>query len=65
LWGYRPHISIKPGKEAGLEVNTGKTGCMLLSHHQNAKQNLAKDSKQTSETVAQYKYLEMTVTNQI
>jgi hypothetical protein len=31
---------IDASKEAGLEVNTEKTRCMLLSHHQNARQEL-------------------------
>jgi hypothetical protein len=30
---------IDAGKEVGLEVNTEKTKYMLLSHHQNARQN--------------------------
>jgi hypothetical protein len=30
---------IDAGKEVGLEVNTEKTKCMLLSHHQIAGQN--------------------------
>jgi hypothetical protein len=30
---------IDANKEVGLEVNTEKTKYMLLSHHENAKQN--------------------------
>jgi hypothetical protein len=36
--------SIVASKEVGLEVNKEKTKYMLLSHHQNARQNLDKVS---------------------
>jgi hypothetical protein len=52
-------------KEVGLEVNTEKTKCMLLSHNQNAGQNLdIKIAIRSFENVAQFKYLGTTVTNQ-
>jgi hypothetical protein len=51
-------------KEVGVEVNTEKTKYMLLSHHQNAGQNHSiKTSNRCFENVAQFRYLEMTVTN--
>jgi hypothetical protein len=51
--------------EVGLEVNAEKTKYMLLSHHQNAKQNYdIKIANISFESVAQFKYLETTVTNQ-
>jgi hypothetical protein len=52
-------------KEAGLEVNAGKTKYMLLSRHQNAGQNHdIKTAKRCFKNVAQFKYLLTTVTNQ-
>jgi sorting nexin-29 len=55
--------NFNASKEVGLEVNTEKSKYMLLSHHQNAGQN--HDIKIANRCfVAQFKYLEMTVTNQ-
>jgi hypothetical protein len=52
-------------KEVGMEVNIEKTKYMLLSHHQNAGQNHdMKIANRSSENVAQFKYLGMTITNQ-
>jgi hypothetical protein len=52
-------------KEVGLEVNTEKTKYMLLSYHQTAGQNRdIKTANRSFENVEQFKYLEMTVTNQ-
>jgi hypothetical protein len=56
---------IDVGKEVGLGVNIQKTKYMLLSHHQNARQN--DDIKMVDrcfENVAQFKYSGATVTNQ-
>jgi hypothetical protein len=50
--------SIDASKEVGLEVNTGKTKCMLLSRHQNAGQNHdIKMAKTSFENVARFKCL--------
>jgi hypothetical protein len=49
-------------KKVGLEVNTEKTKYMLLSHHQNAGQNHnIQIADRSFETVAQFKYLGMTI----
>jgi hypothetical protein len=52
-------------KEVGLETNMEKTKYMLLSHYQNAGQNLdIKIANRLFENVSQFKYLRTTVTNQ-
>jgi hypothetical protein len=57
---------IDASKEVLLEVNAEKTKYMLLSYHQNAGQNHdVKIANSSFENVAQFKYLRMTVTNQI
>jgi ribosomal protein S2 len=57
--------SIDTSKEVGLEVHTEKTKYVLLSHHQNAKQNHdIKSTNRCFENVAQFRYLGTTVTNQ-
>jgi hypothetical protein len=56
---------IDASKDVSLEVNTGKTKYMLLSRHQNAgKIHNTKRANKCFENVWQFKYLEMTVTNQ-
>jgi hypothetical protein len=56
---------IDVSKEVGLEINVEKTKYMLLSHHQNVGQNRdIKVANRLFENVSQFKYLEMTVTNQ-
>jgi hypothetical protein len=46
-------------------VNTEKTKYILLSHHQNSEQNhYIKIGNRCFENVAQFRYLETTVTNQ-
>jgi hypothetical protein len=49
--------------EVDLQINTNKTNYMLLSRQQNTGQYHNKDNK-SFENVAQFKYLEITVTNQ-
>jgi hypothetical protein len=56
---------IDASKEFGLEVNTEKTKCMLLSRHQNAGQNQGINiSNRWFENVAQFRYFGTTITNQ-
>jgi hypothetical protein len=57
---------IDASDEVGLEVYTDKTKYMLLSRHQNARQNHhdIKVANRCFENVAQFRYLETTVTNQ-
>jgi hypothetical protein len=59
--------SIDAGMEAALEENAEKTMYMLLYHqdHQRAGQNHnIKIANKSSENVAQFRYLGMTITNQ-
>jgi hypothetical protein len=50
---------IDASKEVVLEINVEKTKYMLLSHHQNAGQNLdVKTANKSFEYVSQFKYLE-------
>jgi hypothetical protein len=52
-------------KEVGLEVNTEKTKYMLLSRHQNAGQNHdIMTFNRCFESMAQFRYLGTTITNQ-
>jgi hypothetical protein len=56
---------IDASKEVGLEVNAEKTKYMLLSHHQNVRQNHdIKIGNRGFENVAQFRYLGTTITNQ-
>jgi hypothetical protein len=56
---------IDASKEVGLEVNTGKTKYVLLSHYQNVKQNHdIKTANRHFENVTQYRYLGTAITNQ-
>jgi hypothetical protein len=55
---------IDSSKEVGVEVNTEKTKYMLLSHHQNAGQNLdIKIVHRSFKDVAPFIYLGTRVTN--
>jgi L-lysine 2,3-aminomutase len=56
---------IDASKEVGLEVNTEKTKYMLLSRHQNSGQNHDIEiANRSSENVAHFTRLGMTITNQ-
>jgi hypothetical protein len=56
---------IDASMEVGLEVNNEKTNHMLMSYHQTAGQNHnIETASRSSENVAQFIYLETTVTNQ-
>jgi hypothetical protein len=56
---------LDASKEVGLEVNTEKTKYMLLSRHQNARQNHdIKIGNRCFENVSQFRYLGTTITNQ-
>jgi hypothetical protein len=56
---------IDASKEVGPEVNVEKTKYMLPSRHQNVDQNRdIKIANRSFENVSQFKYLEMTITNQ-
>jgi hypothetical protein len=58
-------ILIDAKEEVGVEVNVEKTKYILLSCHQNAGKNRdIKIANRCFENVAQFKYLQMTVTNQ-
>jgi hypothetical protein len=62
----KTETSTDTSKEIGLEVNAEKIKYLLLAHHQNAGQNHnIKIANRSFENVAQFKYLGMTVTNQI
>jgi hypothetical protein len=56
---------LEASRNIGLEINTKKTKNMIMSRHPNSGQNqnirIANDS---FESVAKFKYLEMTLTNQ-
>jgi hypothetical protein len=56
---------LQVGRHVDLEVNTEKTKCMIVSHHQNAGQNhnLLIANKYIKQ-VAKFKYFGIAVTNQ-
>jgi hypothetical protein len=61
---YRTHL-IDASKEVGQEISAEESNYMLPSHHQNAGQNHdTKIANRSFENVAQFKYLETTLTNQ-
>jgi hypothetical protein len=56
---------LDASKEDGLEVNTGETMYMLMSHYQNTGQNCnIKIANKAYENVTNFKYLGMTVISQ-
>jgi hypothetical protein len=56
---------LDASKEVGLEINTQKSKCMLLSHHQNAETNYdIKIVNRSFENVLQFTCLGSTETNQ-
>jgi hypothetical protein len=55
---------IDANKDVSLEVNTEKTKYMLLSRHQNARQNQNIHVGNIFENVAQLRYFGMTITKQ-
>jgi hypothetical protein len=51
-------------EEVGLEVNTKKIKCLLMSHHQNTAQNHnIKIANRSFQNMAKFKYLRKRVTN--
>jgi hypothetical protein len=57
---------LDASEETGLEVNEKKAKYMLLSGHQNARQNpYIKRENRSFENVSQFKYSEKAVINQI
>jgi hypothetical protein len=58
-------MSNNASNKVGLEVNADETKYMLLFHHETVGQNhVIKKGNRLSENVAQFKYLEITDTNQ-
>jgi len=56
---------LEASREAGLEVNTEKTTCIVVSHHQNVGQNHnLLNANKSFENVRKFKYFVTTVTNQ-
>jgi hypothetical protein len=56
---------LEASRYVGLEINAEKTKDMIMSHHQNSGQNQnIRVANGTSENVAKFKYLGMTLTNQ-
>jgi hypothetical protein len=65
IGNIKKNTLIDASKEVGLEVNTEKSKCMLVSRHQNAGQNHEiKTANRSFENVVQFIYLGMTVTKQ-
>jgi hypothetical protein len=51
--------------DVGLEINTGKTKYMSMSHHLNSGKNQnVRIANESFENMAKFKYLGMTLTNQ-
>jgi ribosomal protein S2 len=65
LWCDSINTLIDASKEVGLEVNAEKTKYMLLSRHQNARQNhYINIANRCFDNVAQFRYLGTIITNQ-
>jgi hypothetical protein len=57
------HDLLNANKDVGLEVNMQKTKHIFIVHHQNGQNHNIKITNKTFKTVANFKYLEMSVTN--
>jgi ribosomal protein S2 len=55
---------LDAGKEVGLEVNSGKTECMLMSRKKAGQKHGIKRANRSFEGVAKSKYLGTTLTDQ-
>jgi hypothetical protein len=56
---------IGASRDVGLEINAEKTKYMIMSYHQNSGQNQnIRIGNESSENMAKFKYLGMTLTNQ-
>jgi hypothetical protein len=55
---------LDASKEAGLEVNSEKTKCMLISRKKAGQKHSIKIANRSFEGVAKFKYLETTLTDQ-
>jgi hypothetical protein len=56
---------LEASRDIGLEINAEKTKYMIMSHYQNSEQNQnIRITNESSENVAKFKYLGMTLTNQ-
>jgi hypothetical protein len=56
---------LEAGRDTGLEINAEKTWYMTMSHHTNLRHNYnIRIANESFESVAKFKYLETTPTNQ-
>jgi ribosomal protein S2 len=54
---------LDAGKEVGLEVNSGKTECMLMSRKKSGQKHDIKKANRSFEGVAKSRYLGTTLTD--
>jgi hypothetical protein len=55
---------LEASRDIGLEINAGKTECLIMSRYPNSGQNQnIRIANESLENVARFKYLGMTLTN--